>query len=231
MEPRWYHIYNRGIDGRQVFTSSGDYDKFIWVLKTYLGEFKIKQDPRFKTDRPYISRHKQRMNLHDKVCLAAYCLMPNHFHLLVQPESAGRVTYLMRRAMTNYGMYFNQKYQRRGTLWEGSYRCVEVWGEERIVHLSRWIHLNPLQQEIRRFGLVTTVTGARPEEYLYSSYHWYLHTGEIDDWIRPDLVLDIFKGFNQGRWGSYQQFIEDSRLNTVSIIGSMAIDTGREKIS
>ena len=226
---RIYHIYNRGVDGRVIFSDTEDFEKFIGILKGYLGEFIIEKGGRFKSERPYLSRHRQKMNLFGRIKLLGYCLMPNHFHLVLQPQEAETIAKLMRRLGTAYAMYFNGRYKRIGTLWESGYRCVEVWGDERIVHLTRWVHLNPVSREVRRFGLVETVTGFKPEEYMYSSYQYYLDPSSARNWIHPEVVLSLFENWNERKWANYQRFVEDGRAKSEEILGEMAIDTGRDR--
>ncbi|KKU54985.1 MAG: hypothetical protein UX78_C0029G0012, partial [Candidatus Amesbacteria bacterium GW2011_GWA2_47_11] len=189
----------------------------------------IEKGGRFKSERPYLSRHRQKMNLFGRIKLLGYCLMPNHFHLVLQPQEAETIAKLMRRLGTAYAMYFNGRYKRIGTLWESGYRCVEVWGDERIVHLTRWVHLNPVSREVRRFGLVETVTGFKPEEYMYSSYQYYLDPSSARNWIHPEVVLSLFENWNERKWANYQRFVEDGRAKSEEILGEMAIDTGRDR--
>lgn len=221
MKNRIYHIYNRGVDGRLIFIDGEDFDKFIKILSGYIGQFKITEDLIFKQERPYLSRKRQKMNLNGQVLLLAYCLMPDYFDLMVMQIEDGAVSKLMRRLGTAYVIYFNKKYQRRGTLFERTYQTDEVWGDERILHLSRWIHRKPAGNQVRRFGLVETVTGQRPEEYMYSSFQWYLRKDEIPDWISPGTVLEIFERGDSSRWKDYKDFVTDSRIKSEEVLGKI----------
>ena len=157
IEGGYYHIYNRGIDGREIFADEQDYRTFLYTLKRYLEPYMGETREGFKKDRPSILTHKQRMSLDGNVALLAYCLMPNHFHLLVKQKSKDGITKLVRRVCTNYAMYFNHKYERKGVLFESVYKAVAVTGEEQLINLSRYIHLNPVNVVKRRYGLVETV--------------------------------------------------------------------------
>ncbi|MFA6512553.1 MAG: transposase, partial [Patescibacteria group bacterium] len=176
-----YHIYNRGIDSKEIFRTDEDYQMWIELMKRYLGEWSIKTDDRFKAERPYILRHKQDMNLYGQVKLFAYCLLPDHFHILVHQETEIGITQMMRRMVTNYVMYFNRKYKRRGVLFENVYRAVLLPDEETTVWISKFIHLNPTLKTVKRFGLVETSSVPAPEYYMYSSYQNFLKT-RTDDW-------------------------------------------------
>lgn len=175
-----YHIYNRGVDGREIFRDTEDFEKFINLLKYYVCEFDEDVRPGYKQERPYIIRRKRQMNLHGEVGVLAYCLMADHFDLLVRQSSGGGVTKLMRRVVTGYMMYFNKKYKRRGTIFEGIYKAIKI-NEQDLLSVCNSIHMNPVVRKVVRFGPVETITGTRPEDYRYSSYNQYAGTQEV--WI------------------------------------------------
>jgi putative transposase len=218
-----YHIYNRGVDGRDVFEDQQDFEKFEELMKRYLSPIKEEIRSGFKTDRPYIIRHKNEMNLCNEVELLAYCLMPNHIHLVIRQKSDSGITKLVRRVATNYGMYFNQKHHRRGTLWESVYRAVVIEDEEKLVHLTRWVHLNPVALTVKRFGPVETVTGSRPEEYLYSSYRWYV-LKQSNGWVNALPVGEIWNKMFSGKWDSYKKFVEDQKVDSGGVLGQLILE-------
>ncbi len=187
-----YHIYNRGIDGREIFKDSEDYEYFLELLKRYLEEFSPEVSERYKTIRPYLARHRQQMNLHRELDLLCYCLLPDHFHLLIRQNTADGITKLMRRVFTNYVMYFNKKNKRHGTLFENVYRAVIVPDTEQLIDLTKYIHLNPVSRVVRRYGPVATVSTADPEYYMYSSYKNFLGL-KSDKWLRPEIILEKMK--------------------------------------
>lgn len=187
-----YHIYNRGLDGRTVFLDAQDYEMWIRLMERYLGVWSAEIDERYKTDRPYILRHKQKMNLNDKVKVFAYCLMPDHFHFLVRQDTDTGITQLMRRLLTNYVMYFNRKYKRHGMLFENVYRAILLPDELTTVWLSKYIHTNPAVKSVKRFGLVETSSAAAVEYYPYSSYQNYLQPDE-ESWVDVGWLMKIFR--------------------------------------
>jgi len=196
-----YHIYNRGVEGREIFLDEQDYRVFLEYLKRYLVDYKKEGK-----ERPSTTAHRERMSLAGDVVLLAYCLMPNHVHLLVGQRSKTGITKLMQRVGTKYGMYFNRKYDRKGTLWEGVYKAVLVESEEQMLHVSRYIHLNPVKMTKKRYGLVETVTGSRPDEYPYSSYRRYLGKEQIE-WVHPESILGLMG--SQG----YERFVTEGSTN------------------
>ena len=103
-ENGFYHVYNRGVEKRDIFLDENDYNSFLSILSAYLSNQRVKLQGRALR----IGRHQ----LHEEIRLMAYCLMPNHFHFLIQQKSKNSITNLMRRILTAYSMYFNEKYAR-----------------------------------------------------------------------------------------------------------------------
>ncbi len=180
---------------------------FIDVIRRYLDQYKEEPESGYKTERPYLRKHRQDMNLQGKVELMAYCLMPDHFHIMARQQSAEGITQLMRRVMTNYVMYFNKKYKRRGVLFENVYRAVLLPDDRVVVGLSRYLHLNPVARVVKRFGLVETVTVSSPEYYIYSSYQNYLGLRQ-EGWVKSGPVLDMFERLSENQKQSYRQYVE-----------------------
>lgn len=202
-----YHIYNRGIDGREIFCDGEDYEMWISLMGRYLGKQVADPDSRFKTERPYIVRHKKEMNLNGKVKVLAYCLLPDHFHILIKQETTDGMTQMMRRVVTNYVMYFNRRYKRHGVLFENVYRAVQIPDTQMAVWLGKYIHLNPLSRTVRRFGLVETSSVQTPEYYLYSSYQNYIKSRN-EPWVDVDwMELQVKQLFPDAP--NYKSFVED----------------------
>ena len=143
--------------------------------------------------------------------------MPNHYHLLVKQSTYNGITKLMRAINTNYVMYFNKKYDRVGHLFASKYKAVLVKTDEQLLHLSRYIHINPLK-------LLKKLNINNLSKYPYSSYGYYLRK-KSSLWIKPKFILDSFQSekkkeeFPQSIL-SYQNFVEnyqdeDKLLSTV----------------
>lgn len=157
-----YHIYNRGVNKRLIFIEPVDYEVFIYLTKKYLSKFSV-------------SRSDQGLHL------LVYCLMPNHFHFLIRQHSEPRqISKFMQGLITSYVMYFNDRYQRTGTLFESRYKGILVKKDMHLLQLVRYIHLNPLR------------LSCNPFEYDYSSIKNYLGEQQ-SDWIHTNLIADYFK--------------------------------------
>lgn len=176
-----YHVYNRGNGKRDIFHDEQDYTVFLSFLKYALlsnGENHTKD----YLDRSVLRLNKaQRFNvrrtgLAGKLDLVAFCLMPNHFHLLLFQEEATAITKLLQSVCTGYAMYYNKRYGRSGRLFEGVYKASLIKEGSYWLHISRYIHLNPLD------------IGVDFRSYAFSSYKYYVGQAQAD-WIKPDLGM------------------------------------------
>lgn len=143
-------------------------------------------------------RVRIRKTFYGDVSIHSFCLMPNHFHLLLRQNSSNGMTEFIRSVCTAYSMYFNKKYERVGSLFQGIYKAVNVLEDEYIIHLSRYIHRNPLK-----------LTGFNPvnlEEYPYSSMSTYLNQAQRP-WISTKTLLDYFEN-SKNPILSYKEFVQ-----------------------
>ena len=184
----FYHLLNRGAYKNKIFRDQQDYELFISILSYYLKN-PIGKCLSYQTQvkKPHI-RIKAPTNP-PTVHLVAYCLMPNHFHLLVKqlPEATEKtnISNLMRRTMVTYAMEFQNKYKHAGTIFEGRYKNVEVDTDEQLLYLSKYIHQNPIKK-------VKKLT-----KYPYSSLPVYLKQAEPLDWLYPNYVLKLTNNYSQ----------------------------------
>lgn len=211
LENSFYHIYNRGVEKRNIFLDQQDYQIFIKYLRQYLDP-SLGSDPKIKSK-----------SLADDIHLVSYCLMPNHFHLLIRQTSKLAITKLMRSVCTKYVMYFNAKYERVGGLFQGKYKAILVDQDVYLLHLSKYIHLNPQGSDPKK-----TIQAAR--DYPYSSYKDFLKE-HSNSWIHPEYILSFFQISHQSKQNpylSYENFTENLELDNKKIIeGYILEDKGR----
>ena len=182
-ENQYYHVFNRGNHKQPIFKEDQDYRVFLrlfWDL--------IKHpypDPKRPPD----------------VIVLCYCLMPNHFHLLLKQTSTAGITNLMKRLIIKYVMYFNKKYQQVGKLFQSIFKAKEIDTEPYLLHLTRYIHQNP--SEIWTGSLAN---------YPYSSYGHYLgKTTQLP--LNTQEILSFFalsQKLSLKDFLSYQSFVESS---------------------
>lgn len=202
IENGFYHIYNRGVEKRNIFMDEQDYRVFLSYLKLYLlpveesvNDINNIRELAYQDNKIQISRLYTLNNFFNKINLVSYVLMPNHFHLELQQVGKKDIEIFMRSLITKYTIYFNRKYKRVGHLFQGRYKAALILGEEYLVHLSRYIHLNPLE-------LITKEQ--RLESYPWSSYSAYINNLQIN-WLKKDFILSSFIKDQK----SYKKFVED----------------------
>ncbi|MBI2630799.1 transposase [Candidatus Nomurabacteria bacterium] len=175
----YYHIYNRGIDKRIIFKSIHDYQRFMMLL------YAANSDQPIKLDNLINILHKKYEEIFScdrgkqLVSIGTWCLMPNHFHLLVREEAEDGITQFMKKLGTAYSMYFNIKYQRTGSLFGGPFKSKNISNDKYLKHLFGYISLNPLDLEFPEWeGLVekqnSKVWRDFLKKYRYSSYFDYI---------------------------------------------------------
>ncbi|MCJ7828013.1 transposase [Patescibacteria group bacterium] len=187
----YYHIFSRGVDRRIIFDTTEDYLRFEQTLCYYLFD---DQRGRFSLRGEINPLGKRDLTAVEFVTLVGYCLMPNHFHLLLKQEVAQGISTYLHRLLNSYTHYFNLKNQRQGSLFEGRFKSVHVRSNEQLLHLSRYLHLNPCLA-----GMVQDV-----EEYPYSSYRHY--QSQDNEFVKSAIVTKQFSGPNE-----YEKFVKDHK--------------------
>ena len=174
----YYHIYNRGVEKRDLFLDNSDRDRFMRLLYVSNGTNPVAlKDSR---GRPLgdIQRGEQLVHI------GAYCMMPNHFHILVKEIADGGITKFMSKLSTAYSMYFNKKSDRKGSLLEKPFRAKHADSDEYLKYLFSYIHLNPVkivEPKWKETG-ISDASGAKQYllGYKYSSYHDYVSNDKRD---------------------------------------------------
>lgn len=140
-EGEFYHIYNRGVDKRPVFTD--DKDKLRFVNTLYLANNFVSIPYRFNI--LSLEPRSMLVPLKPPVEIAAGCIMSNHFHLILSPRDKGGVSRFLQRVGTSYTKYFNSRNERSGRLFESVFRAKHVDRNEYASYLTQYIHLNPVK--------------------------------------------------------------------------------------
>ena len=145
----YYHLYNRGTEKREIFLSSTDYDRFIMLLYLCNSEQPAPLADILRKTPKGIGRSCANILEINKgnplVAIGAWTLMPNHFHILLKEITEGGITTFMRKVMTGYSMYFNKKYGRSGSLFQGRFKSEHANKDEYLKYLFSYIHLNPIK--------------------------------------------------------------------------------------
>lgn len=166
----YYHLYNRGNDKRVIFHDEQDYKRFLALL--FLCNSKNKVDMSELPDGIFAVPRGSSF-----VAIGSYCLMPNHFHILVTPLEEKGVSAFMQKITTAYCMYYNSKYSRTGSLFEGKFKSEHANTDRYLKYLFSYIHLNPLaiiDKEWKKKGIKNKSKALDfLNAYRYSSFSEY----------------------------------------------------------
>lgn len=174
----YYHVYNRGNDKRKIFLDWRDHWRFMALLYVANSQAVIHLSDHGGKDSIVLLDLPREKTLVD---IGAYCLMPNHFHLLIREPNDGdsNISRFMLKLQTGYSMYFNKKHKRTGSLFEGPFRAKHVADDGYLKYLFAYIHLNPvkitnLQDWEKKIISNIGQTKNYLSQYRFSSLSYYL---------------------------------------------------------
>ncbi|MBP6857989.1 MAG: transposase [Candidatus Pacebacteria bacterium] len=192
----YYHIYNRGIDKRIIFHDKQDKERFLMLLYIANSEDNLKLD---NLTHNLHKQYKEIMSLKkgkQLVSIVGWCLMPNHFHILIKQDLEEGITKFMRKLGVGYSMYFNNKYKRQGALFGGPFKSKLIEDDSYFRKLFSYIHLNPLEIKFPQWEENISLKNKSIEmenflkSYIYSSYQDYTDINRTESSI---LNKDISK--------------------------------------
>lgn len=200
-----YHVLNRGVDKRKIFLDDKDYLRFIHNLYEFNDRKSVNNSLYFfnrTTEKykgvghPYITKNFTSRKL--LVKLHAFCLMPNHYHLLLSPIVKNGMPLFMKKLNGGYANYFNERYKRKGTLFESGYKRILVKNDSHFIHLPYYIHLNPLDLTAPEWRERRLKDYEKTIKFL-DSYRWSSHldyNGEknFPSVTQRDFLLGFFGG-------------------------------------
>ncbi len=208
----YYHIYNRGIDKRIIFKLKRDYERFVMLL--YVANSNKSFNLSDLLSEKKFNKNFEEIMFLDKgdplVSIGAWCLMPNHFHLLIRQEVDGGITKFMKKLGTAYSMFFNIKYQRTGSLFGGLFKSKLIGNDDNYMRqLFVYIHLNPLEIEFPDWkNLIDKKHPKKWKDFLknypYSSYQDYIEVQRPEGNI---LKIDSFPDYFEEK-DSFENFID-----------------------
>lgn len=184
-----YHVFNRGVEKRPLFTNNREFQQFFERVEFYQRNRSVRFSYLSGQQRQEIITQKQGSLLVEIVC---YCLMPNHFHFILKQASENGIKEFIRKSTDSYGKYFNLLHDRSGPLFQGHFKAVRIETDSQLLHVSRYIHINPLTAHLVK----------KPEDYHWSSYSEYL--GLAPAICSQDIILDQFRTRK-----AYQKFVVD----------------------
>jgi len=226
VENHFYHVYNRGVDKRNIFLDDFDYIRFLESLRDFndveiVGSLYLKsiREKRFRSKAPKKASEKQKRPL---VRILCYCLMTNHFHLLLEQLEERGITEFMHRLGTGYTNFFNLKYERTGRLFEGPFQAVLIEQDNQLNHILRYIHLNPLdilEPGWRENGIKDL---ERVEKFL-ENYRWSSHLAYLSERESQIINKGIFDELFKGKT-DYQNFLRDWVVKDLSYLKNLILE-------
>lgn len=204
---RIYHIYNRGTDKRRVFLEDEDYFRFLHdlfefndispAINLYYKGLVFNQPQSYEVGLRKIARKPRKL----LVRILAFCLMPNHYHLLLEQLRTGGITEFMRKLGTGYTNYFNQRYKRNGVLFQGKFKAILLENDSHFVHLPYYIHLNPLDLKFPnwRNNKIENYKDAIKflKDYRWNSFPDYIGKSNFPSVTQREFLSSFFKGPKQ----------------------------------
>jgi putative transposase len=203
-EKEHYHIYSRGVEKRKIFLSEKDYVRFVALL------YIMNQDISFRMDN-FLQAHKNNLveifkerRQKQLVSILSYCLMPNHFHLILYEHTKDGISKFMAKLLTAYSMYFNKKYERSGPLFTRPFRSEHISNEPQYMYIFSYIHLNPISiidKNWKENGVKNkSEVGKFLQSYKYSSYFDFLEKDRLESNIVdfsfiPEYIRSMEMGF------------------------------------
>ena len=209
-----YHVFNKSIAGYRIFNSNAEYQRMLGCIKHYQSRERTQSYSKVLKTARIIALPSQPAPLPSRseplATIIAFCLMPTHFHLALKQTCTDGISIFLANLQNSYTRYFNLRHSRRGPLWVGPFRNVLVERDEQLLHLTRYIHLNPCSSQLVE----------HPREWPYSSYKEYL--GETS----PQDRLCEFQALLPSLGPPYAQFVEDrqSHQRELHKIKSLLLD-------
>lgn len=194
-----YHVINRGTASQPIFLNHYDYQRALETIFYYQNESLPLRYSFFKR-LPIKEKSAilDRLGTQKKFTaeIIAFCLMPNHIHLLLKQIKDGGISNYMSNVANSYTRYFNTKQKRVGPLFQGKFKAVRIENDEQLLHVSRYIHLNPYSSYVVKDTKELL-------DYLYSSLPEYLNPQKFNQ-CQKEIVLEHFSKTNP-----YKKFVLD----------------------
>lgn len=170
-----YHIFNRGVEKRNIFNQKADYERFVKSLEFFNTESSIEMRSEGKNPPESADR---------LVEVIAYCINSNHFHLLLKENKENGIVTFMKKVCTGYSMYFNKKNKRSGVLFQGRFKSVHVDSNDLLLYISAYVNCNSQIHNIEN-----------SESYVWCSFPEYLGNGS--EKCQKEIILDQFSNVKE----------------------------------
>ncbi len=192
-ENEYYHVYSRGVEKRKIFLNTKDYSRFISLLYIMNQNSSFRMDNFLRDNKNNLTNIFKEKRQKTLVSILGYCLMPNHFHLILYEHTEGGISKFMGKLLTAYSMYFNTRYERSGPLLTRPFRSEHISKESQFMYIFSYVHLNPLSIIYKTWKEEGAKNKKEAEDYLknykYSSYIDFLENNRPESAIIDFLLL------------------------------------------
>lgn len=201
VENEIYHIFNRGVEKRIVFQTKKDYARFLHDLENFNTEERVINTSRELSE---VKPRSAKGSKEPLVEIVAFCLMPNHFHLLLRQKAEHGISRFMQKVCGGYTMYFNKKNERVGSLFQGTFKAVLVDTGPHFLYIPHYVHKNPIDcaprgtKDFKKFL----------ETYLWSSYRDYAHETPTHSFVHPEIFIDTYRS-KKAYKKDFESFLEN----------------------
>ncbi|MEK7175446.1 MAG: transposase [Patescibacteria group bacterium] len=204
----YYHVYNRGTDKRIIFKNDKDYYRFLILLYLCNSSLSVDLGDSLRHGST-LSEMLDTEREETLVSIGAYCLMPNHFHLLLKENKENGISLFMQKLTTAYTMYFNKKYDRSGALFQGKFKAKHANTDNYLKYLFSYIHLNPIKLIDKNWTEDGIKDLDKAENYL-NNYIFSSYPDYIGEKRKEKCILDIksFPCYFQSK-KEFKSFIKD----------------------
>lgn len=215
-----FHVLNRGVDKRKIFMEDGDHVRFVHNLFEFNDTVPANNTEwtlaRANATNDFVSRYSDEPR-ELLVDIHGWCLMGNHYHLLLSERAEGGITKFIRKLNVGYAKYFNEKYKRVGTLFQGRTKKILISNDAHFLHILHYIHLNPLDflkgaARWREGEIANTKRSlAHLESYRWSSYLDYCGTKNFPSLITKELFGDVFGNYKK----AISSYVKDMEIDSI----------------
>ncbi len=191
MKQEFYHVLNRGVEKRKIFLDTRDYARFIHNLYEFNSTKRVSPNHGRDTMMDIGCPSFDEIDGDPLVDIHFFCLMPNHYHLLVSPLVEGGVSLFMKKINMGYAKYFNERYERSGSLFQGKYKSIHIVDNAHFMYLPFYIHLNPLDHTVPTWR-ERSIPSAEKVLTLLDTYKWSSHLDYSGKKNFPSVINQTF---------------------------------------
>jgi putative transposase len=205
-----YHLYNRGVARMPMFTKPSEFLRFIHLIEychfaNTPVSFSLYKKRTIEKRKEILQTLYEQNDCH--VEIMAFCLMNNHFHLLIRQMTENGSTKFIGNIQNGYGKFFNMKHKRTGPVFQPGFQAVRVETDEQLLHVSRYIHLNPTTAYI--------VKSEELDTYQWSSLPGYLDGNKCFSFVSMDTLLGLINGENAYKTFTFDQASYQQELGRI----------------